>query len=158
MNNSVEHTKSADEKILFHLEDDQWHGYATERLWAERLEDERYRLRNAPFFVFGVSAEDVVLATQESSGQLIFREVDARGGHSTYRVIIARGVVLGDFEKSWKSLQDLGCTYEEGPGRLRAIDVPPSADIYEVYQRLEAGEDAGVWDFEEGHCGHPLDR
>jgi hypothetical protein len=25
-----------------------------------------------------------------------------------------------------------------------------------VYELLEAGAAAGAWDFEEGHCGHPL--
>jgi hypothetical protein len=47
-----------------------------------------------------------------------------------------------------------GCSYEEGV--VLSVDVPPSVDIYAVYDLLEAGEIAGVWAFEEGHCGHPL--
>ena len=45
-------------------------------------------------------------------------------------------------------------SYEEGDAL--AVDVPPKADIYEVYSLLEAGEQNGVWEFDEGHCGHPL--
>lgn len=41
-------------------------------------------------------------------------------------------------------------------GRLFAIDVPPEADIHGVYSMLEDGEREGAWDFEEGHCGHPM--
>jgi hypothetical protein len=37
-----------------------------------------------------------------------------------------------------------------------AVDVPSAADIYEVYSALEGGEKGEVWEFEEGHCSHPL--
>ena len=35
-----------------------------------------------------------------------------------------------------------------------AVDVPPHADIYAFYEALQEGENAGQWEFEEGHCGH----
>jgi hypothetical protein len=53
-------------------------------------------------------------------------------------------------------LQALGCSYEEGPNGLLAVDVPPEANIFEVYSALEAGESRDVWTFEEGHCGHAV--
>jgi uncharacterized protein DUF4265 len=49
-------------KITFALEPEAWHGYRTETVWAEKLGRNRYRLRNTPFYAFGVSAEDVVFA------------------------------------------------------------------------------------------------
>ena len=58
------------------------------------------------------------------------------------------------FARCWAPLEDLGCTFEEGT--VLAVDVPPSANIYDVYRLLDAGASAGAWDFEEGHCGHPL--
>lgn len=58
--------------------------------------------------------------------------------------------------RSWKPVEALGCTYERATKRLLAIEVPPTADIYAVYKLLEAGARAGVWSFQEGHCGHPL--
>jgi uncharacterized protein DUF4265 len=60
------------------------------------------------------------------------------------------------FRTAWERLQALGCTYEQASSHLLLVDVPPHADIYAVYVLLEEGENAGVWDFEEGHCGHPL--
>ncbi len=47
-------------KLFFRLEENAWHGSATESLWAEPVQAGRYRLRNSPFYAFGVSAEDVV--------------------------------------------------------------------------------------------------
>lgn len=141
-------------KIRFELESEAWHGSATETLWAEQVGRGRYRLRNSPFFAFGVSAEDVVFAGEEDEGGAHpFVGVSLRGGHSTYRIMR-----LADDERLikeyWQPLEDLGCTYEEG--RVLAVDVPPTTDIYDVYPLLEAGEAQGAWHFEEGHCGHPL--
>jgi hypothetical protein len=53
-------------------------------------------------------------------------------------------------------LQAAGCSFEGVEGRLLAVDVPPRANIHHVYHLLQHGEDDGVWEFEEGHCGHPL--
>jgi Domain of unknown function (DUF4265) len=143
-------------KILCELEDDSWHGYSTESLWAEPISGGRYRLRNSPFFALGVSVEDIVLA-QEKDGILTFAVVSMRGGHSTYR-ILKYEQTAELFDKYWQPIQMLGCSYEEGrilAGKVQvlAVDIPPPVDIYRVYELLEQGESAGAWEFEEGHCG-----
>jgi hypothetical protein len=140
-------------KIFFRLEEGAWHGSATESLWAEPVPGGRYRLRNSPFYAFDVSVEDVVFAREEE-GALFFAGVSLRGGHSTYRIMKANGLRPEDFEQCWEPLQQAGCSYEEGPGRILAVDVPPQADIQHVYALLGRGEQAQVWHFEEGHRGH----
>lgn len=141
-------------RLAFPLQPDTWHGNATERLWAEPLGTDQYRIRNSPFYAFGVSNEDIVLG-MEADGQLLFRSVVRRSGHSTYRLRVQlRDLTATSFVQAWTPLQILGCSYEEGP--ILAVDVPPAADIYAVYDLLQDGEAAGVWDFEEGHCGHSL--
>ena len=141
-------------KLVFPLEPGAWHGNARERLWAEPLGKDRYRIRNSPFYAFGMSNEDIVLGT-EAEGEILFRSVVLRSGHSTYRLRLrTRDLSTREFVQAWTPLQALGCSYEEGP--VLAVDVPPSADIYVVYDFLNAGEAANVWEFEEGHCGHPL--
>ena len=139
-------------KLFFRLEEGAWHGSATESLWAEPVQGGRYRLRNSPFYAFGVSAEDVVFA-QEEEGLLFFTGVSLRGGHSTYRIMKVQGLRPEDFERYWEPLRQAGCSYEAGPGRLLAVDVPSKADLQHVYTLLEQGEQAGVWHFEEGHHG-----
>ena len=143
-------------KVVFQLEPGAWHGYGTETLWAEEFAGLRYRLRNTPFYAFGVSAEDVVFAVAGDEGKPVFASVSLRGGHSTYRTMRSEQCDSVVFSSSWDPLATLGCSYEEGPGLLLAVDVPSKADIYRVYELLERGEAAGSWHFEEGHCAHAL--
>jgi Domain of unknown function (DUF4265) len=142
-------------RLVFTLDPSEWHGSATERLWAEPLGKDRFRLDNSPFYVFGVSYADIVLGA-EVEGQILFRGVVIRGGHSTYRLRLqSHDLSARSFVQAWTPLQTLGCSFEGGP--VLSVDVPPSADIHAVYELLQAGEAASVWDFEEGHCGHRLD-
>ena len=142
-------------KVLFRLEPGAWHGSSTETLWAERLDQRRFRLRNVPFFALGVSVEDVIFA-RDLDAIFEFEQVSIRAGHSTYRIIAKVTISLEQLKRQWQELELLGCTYEQGPGRLWAVDVPPNADIHKVYAVLEDGERNGIWEFEEGHCGHAI--
>lgn len=140
-------------KLLFKLASDSLHASATETLWAEPVGKDEYRLENVPFYIFDVSFGDTVHAKSQD-GMLVFAEVIRRGGHSTYR-IRTNPNRRDAFETFWDPIRAHGCTYEEGPPPLLAVDVPPKASILDVYKSLEEGELAGVWSFEEGHCGHP---
>jgi hypothetical protein len=148
-----QHTRNDLVRVLFRLEPDSWHGSVTERLWAESVGHGRYRLRNTPFFAFGISNGDVVFG-KEDDGQIVFSGISIRGGHSSYRIKLPSTIDRNEFLRFWGPIEALGCTYEEGD--VVAVDVPPSADIYAVYRLLEDGASAGIWDFEEGHCAHPL--
>jgi len=140
-------------KVFFQLEDAPT---ATESMWAEPMEDGRFRLRNSPFYAFGVSFLDVVYANEAADGGREFAGVAERGGHSTYRVILEEGVTRASFEKKLEDLRRLGCNYECGTHVFFVIDLPPSSDIYAVYKVLEEGQAEGLWEFEEAHVGHEL--
>lgn len=142
-------------KVALPLDSSEWHGSGAETVWAEPLGEGYFRIDNSPFFFFGLSYRDIVAATEDEHGQLQFQSVSEHGGHSTYRLIRNEGADE-PFAAFWPPLQTLGCTYECGPGRLIAVDVPPAADIHAVYALLEAGVQGGAWDLEEGHCGHPV--
>lgn len=143
-------------KVQFNLEPSAWHGSATETMWATPSGSDEFVIKNVPFYAYGVSFGDTVLAPR-MDGMRIFKEVIRRSGHSTYRVLV-NGEHAVEFEKFWEPLRERGCTYEEGFEPLLAVDVPTHADIFEVYELLDNGEKAGVWSFEEGHCGHPTDK
>lgn len=143
-------------KIAIRLEASASHNHAVENLWAEKVGDGRYRVLNTPFYSYGVSAEDIVFAEPDELGILWFRGTSIRGGHSTYRLLLSDPPSEHMFRTYWNPLAELGCSYEGAGPRLFAVDVPPRADIYAAYGLLQAGEDAGIWEFEEGHCGHPL--
>ncbi len=139
-------------KVVIDLNDE---SYGVESLWAEPVRAGQYRLRNVPFMAYGYSELDVVNA-DEVAGQLHVTGVAERGGHSTYRVFLTEPMNDEAFGALWEPLRQLGCTYERANNRLIAIDVPPDADVYAVYMTLERAEETKLWEFEEGHCGHPL--
>ncbi|MFO0727472.1 MAG: DUF4265 domain-containing protein [Myxococcota bacterium] len=135
------------------LEAEAWHGFDIESLWAEALGDDRYLLRSTPFYAFDLSPEDIVRAKPKSAGSApTLEEVVERGGTSTYRVFVRRGIEDPTFEKYFGPLEELDCNYEAADANLASIEVPPQATLEEVYELLEEGESAGVWEFEEGRA------
>lgn len=142
-------------KVFVQLEPADWHDYQTESVWADPLGGDLYRIRNAPFYALGLSHDDVVRASL-ADDVLVAQGVDRRGGHSTYRFITIDGITDEQWAPYWQPLEEIGCTYERGGARLFALDVPPETDINKVYELLDVGEKAGVWGFQEAHCGHPL--
>jgi hypothetical protein len=137
-------------------EEDASHGVEAELLWAEDLGGGRFRIENIPFYIYGISYSDVVSADEDGDRQS-FREVVARSGHSTYRILVKdpNGFESDGFRRAWQPLSILGCQYEVARRRWVAIDVPSTTDVFAVYELLEAGAKAGIWTFEEGHVGHP---
>jgi hypothetical protein len=142
-------------KVFVRLEPADWHDYITESLWAQPLGGDLYRIRNVPFYAMGLSNEDVVRASLVD-GVLFIVGVERRSGHSTYRFITMEGITDEKWAPYWQPLEEMGCTYEKGSAGLFAVDVSPQTNIYKVYEFLDAGEKAGVWGFQEGHCGHTL--
>jgi hypothetical protein len=151
-------------KLRFQLDASDWHGHGSETLWAEPIaetECDILRVANSPYFTTGISYCDVVRAKAAGNGLLFdFLDVVERGGHSTYMILaIPEDVRLVSY---WTPLQDKGCSYESmkinlsvGRRLLYSVDVPPSANIHEVYGLLEEGASAGVWKFQEGLANLP---
>jgi hypothetical protein len=147
-------------KVQFQLDPSDWHGHASEALWAEPVGVGSlvFCIANSPFFTRGVSYRDIVRARASGSGTLFdFTDVIERGGHSTYMILAPPDDPrVGQY---WGLLSDKGCSYESmhinlsmGRRLLYSVDVPSTADIYEVYDLLQRGENAGVWDFQEGYA------
>jgi hypothetical protein len=145
-------------KIWLPLPESDCHSYGSESLWAEHVQNYEFKIRNSPFYAKDLSFGDTVDVEISPDGVFELRSVVGRGGHSTYRIFLGDGVTLDSpgFLRYWLPLETIGCRYEGATRRLFAVDVPPEADIHEVYGLLVAGEEEPAWGFEEGHCGHPL--
>lgn len=123
-------------KILFRVVDSDG-GVNVETLWAEPLGDDRYRVRNCPFYAYRTSFLDVVHAEfDESEGHITFRRVVEKSGHRTLRVIFKPPVSeKGAFDQAnpsdrlLDSLAKLGCTYEGANRVYICIDVPPHVPL-----------------------------
>jgi hypothetical protein len=146
-------------KIRFELDPKDWKGLKSESLWALEVRPAEYLIRNSPFYVYGISAEDTV-HTKSVDGIHRFAGVTKRGGHSTYRILLKdpQTIESVEFRESWQPLRDIGCTYELAQKSWLSVDIPPAADISEAYWLLENGESTGIWTFEEAHCGHPVNK
>lgn len=139
-------------KIDFQLNAEDQQGFETENVWAEKVGENEFLVLNSPFFVFGVSAEDIVSA-QRHGNAYKFDHVVKPGGHSTYRVFLQGGRTIHDesFQSRWTEISKLGVTFENANDRLVSVDVPPGVDVVSFYALLKQGEDGGVWAFEEGN-------
>lgn len=147
-------------RVSFETDSDGLGGGSPERLWAKRMSEAElcFQLQNSPFYAKGISYLDVVEASEnlDCRGEFQYVKTIRPSGHSTYRLLV--DAESAGFTQWWARLEQLGCTYEysdEGEKLLYAVDVPESADVFQVYRILQAGENESVWLFDEGHCGHP---
>lgn len=105
-----------------------------ETMWAECVGPDRYELNNSPFFAYGVSWKDVVLAPHNASeGFRVFQRVDKKSGNRTVRILFPdEGCAAAHLEH----LVSMGCSYEGANKRFFAINLPPQVDLDEVCDYL----------------------
>jgi hypothetical protein len=146
-------------KILFRLDEEDWHGHATETLWAEPVEGSnwtRFTVLNSPFFVTGLSFLDIVCAAPRVEHHIFdFTSIAERYGHSTYMLLVDDEDAFAC--PDWKHLARMGCFYESmhidlsiGRKLLLSVDVPDLVDIAEAHAIIAAGEARGRWLYQVG--------
>ncbi|WP_242337574.1 MULTISPECIES: DUF4265 domain-containing protein [unclassified Anaeromyxobacter] len=127
-------------------------------LWAEPLGAGRYRVESCPFFAYGISRDDVVLAATEGEGGGAVDEdaprlddVVEKCGHRTLRLALDPGAELSDegVQTFLERLLEHGCTHEALRPKLVAVDVPPEVDVARVAEVLQdrANEGLLVWEW-----------
>ncbi len=122
-------------------------GPADDWLWAEPLGSGRFRVESCPFFAYGVSRNDVVVAEPPPGDESPRVEaVVEKGGHRTLR-----GALDPSVDAAHPRIQDLlgrllemGCTHETLRPKLLAVDVPPTVDVGACVALLQAIGDEGV--------------
>lgn len=149
-------------KVHFEVmqDEDGYPPFNSEGMWCIRIDEQRFRVDNIPYFVTGVSFGDVVSVAEDKDGRLNFKEVVEEGGHSTFRVII--NDELDDqqppevrIRELASKLEGLGCaTAISPPPELLAIDIPPVVIVAKVQEMLSDGESKGLWSYEEGTLAH----
>lgn len=128
-------------KVLFRVRNDD--GSAeVETLWAFDLGGDRYRLDNLPFFAYGVSVADVVLAPYvEEEGFPTFQRVLEKSGNRTIRVILDPPLVPGNGSRVLLDrLVSLGVEYEGANPTYVVLNLPPVVDFEGVVKVLVDGQ------------------
>jgi hypothetical protein len=124
-------------KVLFRIPDDAG-GTAVETLWAIPLGNDRYVLDNSPFYAYGVSWQDTVLAPIDvQEGLPTFRSVVTKSGNRTVRVIFDPPVSPdNDSGLVLQGLVAFGCSYEgANPGYI-SVNIPPGIELQQVRSYL----------------------
>lgn len=124
-------------------------GPEDEWLWAEPIGAGRYRIESAPFFAYGLSCGDVVVAAEGELPRM--EDVERKGGHRTLRVALDPDfdVERAEVRALAAELEQMGCSIESLPPALLALDVPPEIDVAEVVRRLQVpvGDGVLIWEW-----------
>ena len=110
-------------------------------LWAEPLGSDRFRVESCPFFAYGISRDDVVLAVEPRGGDAPrLEDVMEKGGHRTLRMALDPAAELSHrpVQALLDALLQLGCTHEALRPKIVAIDLPPQVDVAVVTGLLQA--------------------
>ncbi len=134
-----------DSKVLFRVPREDG-AVDVETLWATSVGKDQYQLNNSPFYCYGVSWFDIVLAPfDEEEGFPTFQKVVTKSGHRTIRVVFDPPIEDGNTsDQLLKGLLSLGCTYEGANRAYVAIDVPPGVDLQNV--RLYLMDSDATWE------------
>ncbi len=139
-----------EEKLTkLHIDLPQHWGTGGESLWAEELGSDLYRIRNVPFFAYGLNFYDVVRATAESPElKPEIREVVEPSGHKTLRILFPKSVASDEQVKLLDNLEKFKAGYERATATHVAIDIEPDGSYNDVYDQLQEWEEAGLLSFE----------
>ena len=127
--------------------DDGEAGPAEDWLWAEPLGSDRFRVESCPFFAYGVSRDDVVVAATAAGDESPrLEDVVEKSGHRTLRAALdpAVGVSHRSVQHLLGRLLEIGCTHEALRPKLVAVDVPPAVDVGAVVGLLQPLADEGM--------------
>jgi hypothetical protein len=107
---------------------------SAETVWAGKVGPDLYCIQNLPFFAYGVSLHDVVLAPVDpNSGVATFDRVVSKSGNRTLRLILRKPIAANrKLEKKLQELVELGCDYEFANSTYLAVNIPAALDFRSV--------------------------
>ena len=120
-----------------------------ESLWAEKLGNDLFRVRNIPFYAYGINFYDIVFAkseTEELKPSII--RIHEYSGHKTLRVIFTDSSSNEERVNKLKELHKFKGYHESANGTLFAIDVEPDGDYGAVCDILYSWENKKILSYE----------
>lgn len=79
---------------------------AEEKLWIDSLEDNKYQVKNVPFFAPNIAYNDII-AVEEENGNLYFEEIIETSENSTVQIIFFKKEAI---EQTIKDIESLKCS------------------------------------------------
>lgn len=120
-----------------------------ESFWAEALGKDLYRIRNVPFYAYGLNFYDVVRAVPDEPDTVPeICEVVEPSGHKTLRILFQDKVSRASQVEMLNMLEKFKAYYERANDIHIAVDVEVEGSFNDVYDQLQAWEDEGLLSFE----------
>lgn len=126
-----------------------WAGFGGESVWAEHLREDLYRLENLLFYAYGLNFHDVVLAKSPGPDRKpeVISVVEA-SGHQTLRLLFRGDPSENEQTPYLDELGSFGVDVERASSVHLALDIPPSADLNAVRDRLDEWTERGIVEYE----------
>lgn len=117
--------------------------------WAEELGDNLYRMRNVPFYAYGLNFYDVVRAVTDDP-EIVpeICEVIEPSGHQTLRIFFNKDVDREAQVKLLDQLKEYKAYYERADNNHVAVDIETEGSFNDVYDKIQEWEDEGLLSFE----------
>jgi hypothetical protein len=128
-------------KVLFRVPNENG-GADVETLWAYDLGSDKYKIDNMPYYAYGVSCDDVVLAPYDEDEQFpTFQKVVSKSGNRTIRIIFEVPMESGNESGDLVArLVHLGCAFEGANKKYIVITIPPKVDLNLIADQLNKAE------------------
>lgn len=118
-------------------------------MWAEDLGGDLFKVRNVPFYAYGLNFHDVVRATPDGPDlKPEVREIVEPGGHRTLRVFFEESYPEDKRVDLLKQLNGYRAYFERVTSTYFAIDIEPEGSYQKVCDQLWAWEKAGFLSYE----------
>lgn len=147
------------QRMAFRLEaESDWPPVSVETLWVESLGGEKFRIDNSPFFVKGISVDDIVEGRLEGSDEeemLYFSRKLKASRHSTIQVIVLVDEIVSDIKSE---VAAAGCHIEVSPWpSMFSIDIPERLLVDVIHGLFEQRSSLGQLEYEDA-CLAPSDH
>ena len=131
-------------KVILDVSDDTF-GISGERVWALPVGNDLYEIRNTPWHTCDVHWGDIVRAVASNQDEWPrFVEVVERGGHQTLHLYFHAEASEDYRSDILNRLSEWKANYENGDGKLYAIDVQPGGDLAGLCNYLEKLDTAKI--------------
>ncbi len=109
-----------------------------ETLWATPLGNDLYRLKNSPWFAYGVSFLDVVRARPDDAGGFpVFEAVVEKSGNRTLRLLLDPPAEDGnESARLLDKLVEMGASCEGANRRFMALNIEAHEDLARICRFL----------------------
>lgn len=119
---------------------------AEETLWIEPLENNKYQIKNIPFFAPNIAYNDII-TVEDDDGNLYFEELVKASEHSTIQIVIFDEQ---ETDKILKNIEQFGCSWEGMENQtILAVDVPPFVNYDILKKYLDKNLTENIFDYKE---------